>query len=326
MKPNTNRPPRLTFPLSGLCFFALALSLLSCFTAGGSPILITNSTIVTSSDMAYEQAEIFVSGATLTVQGNHAFGMLSVTNHGTFSVEGGSLAAAGINLFMSTGWLHNAASLNVTSNLCIATNSVIWCEGKNRGGMVNGQWAGVGVTIEAANITVDASSKISTDGLGYTGPGTSAGNGPGRGGQSLWWHDNSGGGGYGGYGANGAGAGGGAGIGGGVYGVGMLPRELGSSGGPDGYAARDGGSGGGAICLKVADQLNLDGTVSAQGGNGDGSGGGGSGGAILVETTRLSGIGVFRAPGGNSSSGSGGGGGGGADCGLLPEQHFQWNG
>ena len=311
MKPNTNRPPRLTFPLSGLCFFALALSLLSCFTAGGSPILITNSTIVTSSDMAYEQAEIFVSGATLTVQGNHAFGMLSVTNHGTFSVEGGSLAAAGINLFMSTGWLHNAASLNVTSNLCIATNSVIWCEGKNRGGMVNGQWAGVGVTIEAANITVDASSKISTDGLGYTGPGTSAGNGPGRGGQSLWWHDNSGGGGYGGYGANGAGAGGGAGIGGGVYGVGMLPRELGSSGGPDGYAARDGGSGGGAICLKVADQLNLDGTVSAQGGNGDGSGGGGSGGAILVETTRLSGIGVFRAPGGNSSSGSGGGGGGG---------------
>ncbi|MDH7503455.1 MAG: hypothetical protein QHJ82_12195, partial [Verrucomicrobiota bacterium] len=48
-------------------------------------------------------------------------------------------------------------------------DGVIYCVGKNRGAQVDGQWAGVGVTIEAGSLVVGSAARITADGLGYLG-------------------------------------------------------------------------------------------------------------------------------------------------------------
>ena len=74
-----------------------------------------------------------------------------------------------------------------------------------------------------------------------------------------------------------------------------------------------GGSGGGAIAITcLSGIVQVDGTLSANGGNGSGfGGGGGSGGTIVLTGGTLLGSGSITASGGNGANSIGGGGGGG---------------
>ncbi|MGH8022356.1 MAG: hypothetical protein ACRED1_02155, partial [Limisphaerales bacterium] len=73
-----------------------------------------------------------------------------------------------------------------------------------------------------------------------------------------------------------------------------------------------GGSGGGLIHLNLAGGvLQLNGTISANGGNGSGiGGGGGSGGSIDIVAVGITGTGSITANGGNGAAAGGGGAGG----------------
>ncbi|MGP8199274.1 MAG: beta strand repeat-containing protein [Limisphaerales bacterium] len=89
------------------------------------------------------------------------------------------------------------------------------------------------------------------------------------------------------------------------------PSDPGSGGGM--YSGSSlGGAGGGVVWLVVRGTLEIDGIISANGGNGSGfGGGGGSGGSIWLVVGALSGAGSIAANGGSGVDGLGGGGGGG---------------
>ena len=74
--------------------------------------------------------------------------------------------------------------------------------------------------------------------------------------------------------------------------------------------AYPGGSGGGAIRVISATRILLDGSMTADGGNGQHDAGSGSGGGIYLRTPRMHGHGTLSVVGGNTGGTSGGGGGG----------------
>jgi hypothetical protein len=179
-------------------------------------------------------------------------------------------------------------------NLTIASNGLL---------LVSSALSPINLTA-SGNVTIQAGGSLLADSAGYA-----AGTGPGYG---LSYNDGSyrpcGGGGYGGDGANGASANAGGGM---AYGSQTSPSDYGSGGG---YVSTFsiGGSGGGAIQLNVGGILQVDGRISANGGNGSGSGGGGgSGGSIWLTTGILIGSGSITVNGGNGADSIGGGGGGG---------------
>jgi hypothetical protein len=89
------------------------------------------------------------------------------------------------------------------------------------------------------------------------------------------------------------------------------PTTSGGIGGGDSQHSF-GGLGGGVIILNVSGTLQLNGTLSAEGGNGTGTGGGGgSGGSLDLNIGSLTGLGVIAANGGSGANSQGGGGGGG---------------
>ena len=97
------------------------------------------------------------------------------------------------------------------------------------------------------------------------------------------------------------------------------PIGLGSGGGVGSFSSGAGGYGGGAVHITVLGTLNLDGSISANGGNAKAFSafnvdGGGAGGSIYINTNNLNGSGgSLRAAGGDGGSNvrhSGGGGGG----------------
>jgi hypothetical protein len=98
-------------------------------------------------------------------------------------------------------------------------------------------------------------------------------------------------------------------VGGGIYGSITQPLSAGSAGGGPTTLAR----GGGLINLTVANALELDGSISANGAasTAKANGGGGSGGGILLTAGTLSGGGAISANGGAANNLAGGGGGGG---------------
>jgi hypothetical protein len=153
------------------------------------------------------------------------------------------------------------------------------------------------------NVTIQAGGSLLADNAGYT-----AGAGIGHGYNYYGTGYPCGGGGHGGGGANGSltSAGGGT-----TYGSQTSPTTYGSGGGTyPSYSA--GGAGGGAIQLNVSGILQVDGRLSANGGNGSGSGGGGgAGGSLWLTTGTLIGSGSITANGGNGADSIGGGGGGG---------------
>src|SRR5262249_3939556 len=96
-----------------------------------------------------------------------------------------------------------------------------------------------------------------------------------------------------------------------VYGDFRNPNEPGSGGAGAPSAGRIGGNGGGLVRI-VAETMNLNGQVLANGGGFSTSccEGGGSGGGIRIDVGTLSGAGLISAKGGNGSNSGGGGGGG----------------
>jgi len=160
--------------------------------------------------------------------------------------------------------------------------------------------------IVKGNATVSTDSLFDANALGF---GSAAGTGAG---VSDGWSA-GGGGGHGGKGGAST-----SGISGGLTnGSASEPVSLGSGGGA-GYGTAVGnavgGSGGGAIRLTVGGRLELNGKITACGGNGFPSGayvrgGGGAGGSIWITADQLTGSGLIKAIGGDSLQGGGGGGG-----------------
>ncbi|MGA2180363.1 MAG: carboxypeptidase-like regulatory domain-containing protein [Verrucomicrobiota bacterium] len=158
-------------------------------------------------------------------------------------------------------------------------------------------------TVTLSSATIQAGGGILADATGYA-----AGQGPGAG---QYYYYNStylcGGAGHGGCGASSTGN---YALGGNTYDTTTSPNGPGSGGGS--YSPYSGGgAGGGAILLNVNGTLQLDGRISANGGNGSGSGGGGAGGSISLTVGTLSGAGSIMANGGSGADAIGGGGGGG---------------
>ena len=205
-------------------------------------------------------------------------------------------------------WIQNGGSLFISgSNYFIVNASNITLDGS---GNITGN-----VNITSYNLTINTTSKIYSNGKGYTGASGSetgsAGGGPGGG--SAGNENGGGGAGYGGYASYSSGGLAPASF----YGNLTAPTNLGSGGGSDDFA---GGDGGGFIFLNISDTLTVLGTITSDGENGSttncpgcnwGSGGGGSGGSIYIITNTITGNGTIKANGGDGGNGKGGGGGSG---------------
>ena len=249
----------------------------------------------------YDGQSIVVDNCAIAVVGRHEFANVDIVTNGAMTcddleVDTNLTLAEGTTLTISGGSL-----LEVDGALAVETNATLICEGLSTAGQISGQWAGVGVSIQAGSVTVAAGGTISADGQGYIG-----GQGPGAGTDYPGWL-----GGGGGYGGNGGNSSSGA-SGGGAYGSVLLPSDLGSGSGNGAWGA--GGSGGGAIELSVAQTLTLNGTITADGLSSSGPSdevSGGSGGSILIMANKLAGGGSVQADGGagNQDGWSEGGGG-----------------
>ena len=218
--------------------------------------------------------------------------------------QGGDLVTVASGSILLTNSTANLGSLTITNATLTFTN---WGTVLNAA-IVTVQSSGVltlpapfttnqmsnRVYVICTSLTVQVGGSINADAKGYAGQ-----YGPGTGGQE-------GGGGYGGrggYGNNGAC--------GPVYGITNYPSAPGSGGGWNGSGN---GHGGGLIWILTSNgAVQVDGTISANGG--DGQAGnftpGGSGGGILVVCKTVAGSGTIRANGGNGTSDNKGGGGGG---------------
>jgi hypothetical protein len=154
------------------------------------------------------------------------------------------------------------------------------------------------------SVRVQPGGAILADRTGYA-----AGAGPGPGGFfTLQTNRICGGGGHGGYGGSGSISNA---FGGNFYDSQGSPTQFGSGGGFSSSPPLS-GSGGGAIRLNVSGALQIDGRLSANGGDAVApSGGGGSGGSIWLTAGLLSGTGTIAANGGNGADSAGGGGSGG---------------
>lgn len=162
-------------------------------------------------------------------------------------------------------------------------------------------------TINAFNLTIQSGGGLTADASGYnagtgSGPGSSSG-------ASLPYYA-CGGAGHGGYGASS--------VSNSIYTSGGTSYDtasgptLAGSGGGSFQSYSFGGKGGGAIQLTLGGTLQVDGTLSANGGNGSGNGGGGgAGGSVNVTCFAFTGSGSIAANGGNGVNAVGGGGAGG---------------
>ena len=185
-----------------------------------------------------------------------------------------------------------------------------------------------GLNVTAHILTIDASSAIHVAGRGYAGGSGTSPNGYGPGGGGWAWDSSrrylsGSGAGYGGIGGNAEFVAGGV-----SYGARETPTYLGSGGGGTYNVSKVGGAGGGAVKLTV-DVLTVDGSIVADGIDGQTYGGlnsnfasaGGAGGSIWIIAPRFFGSGAIHANGGAGGLGNqgrdpptirdGGGGGGG---------------
>lgn len=261
---------------------------------------------INDGNSTYDDSALVLYGSAATVEGDHAFSQVLVTAGGHLTIHGSLLETGDLTLEdASSAELAGGSQLDSSGTILITGNSSFVVAGANVDAQVDSQWAGVGGTISAQDLTVDAGSTITADGEGYLGgQSNDAGRGPG----AVTTANNVG--------ATYGGTGGDGQWGDPVtetYGNALTPTDLGSGGGGyDGLGGGQGGDGGGAIQLDVSGTLTLNGKISANGesvntGRGEG---GGSGGSIYVTTQTLTGSGLFTANGGSSLTGRGGGGAG----------------
>ncbi|KAH9328001.1 hypothetical protein KI387_000109, partial [Taxus chinensis] len=85
------------------------------------------------------------------------------------------------------------------------------------------------------------------------------------------------------------------------------PWSYGSKGGTTTREKELGGGGGGRVKIVVSGILDVNGSISADGGDGGHEGGGGSGGSIILLVPKLKGTGAVSASGGKGWAGGGGG-------------------
>ncbi|XP_047941636.1 uncharacterized protein LOC125188681 isoform X1 [Salvia hispanica] len=156
------------------------------------------------------------------------------------------------------------------------------------------------VIFSAANLTVEPNSSLNTSSLGGSPPPQTSGTPVG--------YDGAGGG-HGGRGASCLKTNFSNFWGGDVYAWTTLsqPWAYGSKGGGTSENHKFGGSGGGRVWLEITDTLYMNGSVTAEGGEGGPLGGGGSGGSIIIRAMKLRGFGVISAAGGKGWGGGGGG-------------------
>ncbi len=158
--------------------------------------------------------------------------------------------------------------------------------------------------ISVRGLTVAATGGINADAAGYLGGSGSnkQGYGPGGGPSSTGYSAAGGHGGRGGRGSNTL-------LGGAVHGRADTPVEAGSGGGSGG---RYGGAGGGVVWIEVAEDVLINGTLTA---NGEKPtfyiDGGGAGGGVFIRCRTIAGGGVIRALGGDGATTTSCGGGGG---------------
>lgn len=211
----------------------------------------------------------------------------------TYGIKLFSNAGAGEDIIISTNttWAsgtYTYQDITITNNATLTLN-----------GAYTDNSDGVGVTINARNVTVETGSFISATATGYAGcagpgAGTSGdlvgrgGSYGGRGGQSLTDL---------------------------TYGSALNPSNLGSGGCAYQSDAAKSGKGGGAITIIASGQVSIAGSILANGGNGISKTGGyqtggGSGGTINISTASITGAGSITANGGNGYNSGGVGGGG----------------
>jgi hypothetical protein len=167
-----------------------------------------------------------------------------------------------------------------------------------------------GLRVEAATVNIDATSAINTQGRGYAGgfAGTQVGNRMGQtkpGLRGSEWLSGGSHAGLGGHFQNGNPSYGPPGE---TYGDFRQPTDHGAGGGAYNSGSTPGGRGGGVIRLVVADTLQVDGTINANGNPGNGGyTAGGAGGSVWINTQTLTGVGTISANGGGGDESGGGG-------------------
>ncbi len=189
------------------------------------------------------------------------------------------------NILLAAGD-YSFQNLIITNNAIVTLNSDSFLEGFK------------GVRLNAENLTLVKGTVLTAVGKGYAG-GVPDGDGGGAGRGRAPNH------------AAGHGGSGGGPAGGEAYGSLTQPFELGSGGG--GSSIDNGGAGGGAIAIFVKDTLRNEGMISSNGNYGSivgpyYFGGGGSGGSIYIIADRIEGNGIISADGGISSFSGGSGG------------------
>ena len=302
-------------------------------------VTFTTDTAISFTNTDYDGLDIVVTNCTLSVDGVHTFASLQVLNAGNlthtyaptgvlenvliFNNEARVLSTTNVATLSQTNVVVSSivvqdlrgdvtyingvdyltglgpggtTTLRLTGNSSIPDGSTNWVSYNVQGPLVP---AGLSLTV-LRDVTVGQGGTISADGKGY-GPGA----GPGAGTSSGNPLSGSGGG-HGGNGGKSAALN----TNGASYDSIQQPTMLGSGGGA-GYAGV-GGTGGGRITLVVRGTMRVDGSVTANGGNGvNERSGGGSGGSIWLSVTNLTGTGVLSANGGAGEPAQGGGGGGG---------------
>jgi len=248
-------------------------------------------------------------GTTLPAGANVVIATMTFPSVSTLTLTGADLSVSSLTALGSMVLQGNSILTQMSDvpwtigNLDIGPGSVLTS-------LANGATKQYEVNVHVlGNMTVEAGSSVTVDGVGYAGGAAGlAAAGPGAGQGSAV--NGGGGGGYGGDGGTGHGGT----LGGQPYGSVALPDDLGSGGGGSGGVA--GGTGGGEIALDVAGTLDINGALSADGSsgttNGNYGGGGGAGGTIDLDAPILVGTGTIEANGGMGGNGTIRGGGGGA--------------
>ncbi|MCE2654518.1 MAG: hypothetical protein LW650_14030 [Planctomycetaceae bacterium] len=215
-------------------------------------------------------AQITVRGRTLTVNGRHSIGSLTLEANGPT----GALVthALGFTFDYSGG-----AGTDVVNGMHL---------------------------IIAGDLTITGSLVSSVNRIDVTARGFGSGQGPGAGTASTNSGSGAAGGGHGGRGSPATSF-----PGGGCYGEAFAPRTFGSGGGRFLNDSSPGGAGGGAVRLEVGGAATVNGLISAGGGGGTAPGGNGAGGSVWLSAGSIAGAGAIAADG-VFTTGWGAGGGG----------------
>lgn len=248
-------------------------------------------------------------GSTPLVDGTYQFDFLDITSG--FDVTSNVVVTADLINVQNGGYMTIGGDADVSCReICLSPDgtlvlnkalSVETLQIRSSGMLTHSPGQnGFALTV-TGDLMVEAGGTISADRKGYGGS-----TGPGAGTFGGSYGGKGSGAGYGGHGGNA-----GSRVGGGTYGSEIEPTDLGSGGGHSSY----GGRGGGKIRLSVLGTLTVDGTISADGGNGGsvpsqwytGLAGGGSGGSIWINADTLVGSGEVSAKGGTGAGGGGGG-------------------